>query len=70
MIEEVAFVGDTLFQPDYRPARADSLDGDARTLYQSGRKTLSLLDDMRIFTSYDYLVEGRDLFEWESTVRQ
>jgi glyoxylase-like metal-dependent hydrolase (beta-lactamase superfamily II) len=70
VIEDTAFVGDTLFQPDYGSARADFPGGDARKLYQSMRKILSLPEDTRIFTCHDYLAEGRDHFEWESTVRQ
>ena len=70
VIEDAAFVGDTLFQPDYGSARADFPGGDARALFRSMRKILSLPDDTRIFTCHDYLAEGRDHFEWESTVRQ
>ncbi len=70
LIEDAAFVGDTLFQPDYGSARADFPGGDARNLYRSMRKILSLPADTRIFTCHDYKAEGRDHFEWESTVRQ
>jgi len=70
VIEDAAFVGDTLFQPDYGSARADFPGGDARTLFKSMRKILSLPEDTRIFTCHDYKAEGRDHFEWESTVKE
>lgn len=70
VIEDAAFVGDTLFQPDYGTARADFPGGDARTLFQSIKKILSLPNDTRIFTCHDYLAEGRDQYQWESTVLQ
>ncbi len=70
LIEDAAFVGDTLFQPDYGSARADFPGGDARNLYRSMRKIFSLPADTRIFTCHDYKAEGRDHYEWESTVRQ
>ena len=70
LIEDAAFVGDTLFQPDYGSARADFPGGDARNLYRSMMRILSLPADTRIFTCHDYKAEGRDHFEWESTVRQ
>jgi glyoxylase-like metal-dependent hydrolase (beta-lactamase superfamily II) len=62
-----AFVGDTLFMPDYGTARCDFPGGDARTLYASTRAILSLPIDTRIFTCHDYGAEGRG-FAWESTV--
>ncbi len=68
IVEDAAFVGDTLFQPDYGTARADFPGGDARLLYRSIKKILSLPEDTRIFTCHDYLAEGRDQYEWESKV--
>ena len=59
-----------MFQPDYGSARADFPGGDARNLYRSMMRILSLPADTRIFTCHDYKAEGRDHFEWESTVRQ
>lgn len=70
LIEDAAFVGDTLFQPDYGSARADFPGGDARNLFQSMKKILSLPQSTRIYTCHDYLAAGRDHFEWESTVCQ
>jgi len=64
---DAAFVGDTLFMPDYGTARCDFPGGDARTLYASIRAILSLPDDTRIFTCHDYGTGDRG-FAWESTV--
>ena len=62
-----AFVGDTLFMPDYGTARCDFPGGDARTLYSSIRRILSLPGETRTFTCHDYGTDERD-FAWESTV--
>ena len=64
---DVAFVGDTLFMPDGGSARADFPGGDARTLYRSIRRVLSLPDEMRLFMCHDYGPNGRDI-RWETTV--
>jgi glyoxylase-like metal-dependent hydrolase (beta-lactamase superfamily II) len=63
-----AFVGDTLFMPDYGTARADFPGGDARTLYRSIRRLLSLPEETRLFLYHDYKAPGRDDFRWETTV--
>lgn len=68
LIGDAAFVGDTLFMPDYGTARADFPGGDARVLYRSIRKVLSLPPQTRLFVGHDYLPTGRDTFIWESTV--
>ncbi|MCH9750675.1 MAG: MBL fold metallo-hydrolase [Alphaproteobacteria bacterium] len=70
VIEDAAFVGDTLFMPDYGTARADFPGGDARTLYQSIQKILRLPPDTRIFVGHDYLPSTRDQIAWESTVAE
>lgn len=67
-IGDVAFVGDTLFMPDYGTARADFPGGDARTLYRSIRRLLSLPDKTRLFLCHDYKAPGRDDYRWETTV--
>lgn len=67
-IGDSVFVGDTLFMPDYGSARCDFPGGDARTLYRSIQKILSLPDDTRVFVGHDYLPQGRTEFVWESTV--
>lgn len=68
-IGDAAFVGDTLFMPDYGTARADFPGGDARTLYRSIRKILALDPDTRVFVGHDYLPPGRTEPKWETTVR-
>ncbi|HKR87995.1 MAG TPA: MBL fold metallo-hydrolase [Phenylobacterium sp.] len=68
-IGDAAFVGDTLFMPDYGTARADFPGGDAAALYRSIRKILSLPPETRLFVGHDYLPEhGRTEHRWESTV--
>lgn len=56
-----AFVGDTLFMPDYGTARTDFPGGSARTLYRSIRRILALPADTRLFTAHDYQPGGREL---------
>lgn len=70
LIEDAAFVGDTLFMPDYGTARADFPGGDARTLYQSIQKILNLPRETRIFVGHDYLPAGRTQVSWQSTVAE
>ncbi len=70
VVGDAAFVGDTLFMPDYGTARADFPGGDARTLYRSIQKILSLPPETRLFLCHDYKAPGRDAFVWETTVAQ
>jgi len=65
---DAAFVGDTLFMPDYGTARTDFPGGDAATLYRSIRRILELPAATRIFLCHDYKAPGRDEFKWETTV--
>jgi glyoxylase-like metal-dependent hydrolase (beta-lactamase superfamily II) len=67
-ISDAVFVGDTLFMPDYGTARADFPGGDARQLYRSIKKLLSLPGDTRLFMCHDYKAPGRDEYAWETTV--
>ena len=67
-IGDAVFVGDTLFMPDYGTARADFPGGDARQLYRSIRKLLSLPRETRLFLCHDYKAPGRDAYAWETTV--
>ena len=67
---DVAFVGDTLFMPDYGTARTDFPGGDAATLYRSIQRILALPAKTRIFLCHDYKAPGRDEYRWESTVGQ
>ncbi|GAB4373600.1 MAG: MBL fold metallo-hydrolase [Kiloniellaceae bacterium] len=68
VIGNAAFVGDTLFMPDFGTARCDFPGGDARTLYKSIQKILALPPETRIFLCHDYKAPGRDQYVWETTV--
>ena len=68
VVGDAAFIGDTLFMPDYGTARADFPGGNARALYRSARRVLSLPGATRLFLCHDYKVPGRSEFRWETTV--
>lgn len=65
---DAAFIGDTMFMPDYGTARADFPGGDARALYHSIRKILALPPETRLFLCHDYQTPERKQFVWETTV--
>ncbi len=69
IIGDAAFVGDTLFMPDGGTARADFPGGDAKELFNSIKKILSLPEKTRIFVCHDYMPQGREP-KWETTVGQ
>jgi glyoxylase-like metal-dependent hydrolase (beta-lactamase superfamily II) len=68
VIGDAAFVGDTMFMPDYGTARADFPGGDARRLYRSIRRLLRLPDRTRVFLCHDYKAPNREHFVWETTI--
>lgn len=68
VIGDAAFVGDTLFMPDFGTARCDFPGGSAHDLYNSIQRILSLPDSTRIFVGHDYKAPGRNDFAWETTV--
>ena len=68
VIGDAVFTGDTMFMPDYGTARADFPGGDARKLFQSLRRILSLPPETRLFMCHDYLPKGRTTYVWETTV--
>ena len=68
IVGEAVFVGDTMFMPDYGTARADFPGGNARTLFRSLRRILSLPHETRLFMCHDYLPKGRSEYVWETTV--
>ncbi|MDP1737564.1 MAG: MBL fold metallo-hydrolase [Caulobacter sp.] len=70
LIDDAAYVGDTLFMPDYGTARTDFPGGDAVALYRSIRRILALPPGTRIFVGHDYLPQGRTHFAWETTVAE
>src|SRR3984893_15853947 len=66
---DAAFIGDTLFMPDYGTARCDFPGGDARVLYRSINKVLSLPADTKLYMCHDYQPGGRPL-QFVSTVAE
>ena len=70
VIGDAAFVGDTLFMPDYGTARCDFPGGSAEVLYLSIQKILALPDATRVFVAHDYLPPGREDYQWETTVAE
>jgi glyoxylase-like metal-dependent hydrolase (beta-lactamase superfamily II) len=70
VIGDAAFVGDTLFMPDFGTARCDFPGGSAGMLYNSIQKILALPDATRLFVGHDYKAPGRDAFAWETTVAE
>ena len=70
VIGDAAFVGDTLFMPDFGTARCDFPGGSAHDLFNSIQRILSLPDQTRIFVGHDYKAPGRDQFAWETTVAE
>ena len=69
-VADAVFVGDTIFMPDYGTARADFPGGDARALYRSIKRILSLPGETRLFMCHDYKAPGREAFAWETTVAE
>mgnify|MGYP005676717871 FL=1 len=69
IVSDAVFVGDTLFMPDGGTARADFPGGDARILYKSIQKILSMPDETRLFVCHDYMPNGRPVL-WQTTVAQ
>jgi glyoxylase-like metal-dependent hydrolase (beta-lactamase superfamily II) len=68
VVGDAAFVGDTMFMPDYGSARADFPGGDARKLYRSVRRLMQLPDETRVFLCHDYKAPNREHFVWETTM--
>jgi glyoxylase-like metal-dependent hydrolase (beta-lactamase superfamily II) len=67
VVGDAAFIHDTLFMPDFGTARCDFPGGDARALWRTIQRILSLPDDTRLFSGHDYMPGGRAPV-WESTV--
>ena len=67
IIGNSAFVGDTIFMPDQGTARADFPGGDAKILFKSIKKLLSLPSEMTLYMCHDYGPNGRDI-EYLSTI--
>lgn len=65
-----AFVGDTLFMPDYGTARCDFPGGDAATLFRSVRRVLALPADTKLYMCHDYRPGGRPLAHVSTVAEQ
>lgn len=70
LIGDAAFVGDTLFMPDYGTARCDFPGGDARALYRSISRLFALPGSTRLFMCHDYLAPGREQHRYQTTVAE
>ena len=70
VIGDAAFVGDTLFMPDFGTARTDFPGGSAPQLYQSIQRILALPAATRLFMCHDYKAPGRDEYAWETSVAE
>lgn len=68
IIGDAAFVGDTMFMPDYGTARTDFPGGDAQQLYKSIRRLMALPAETRVFLCHDYKAPNRDQYVWETTI--
>lgn len=68
LIGDAAFVGDTLFMPDYGTARCDFPGGDARTLYRSIQRLFTLPEETRLFLCHDYKAPGREEYQGQTSV--
>ncbi len=70
VIGNAAFVGDTLFMPDFGTARCDFPGGDAAQLYRSIQRIFALPPETRLFMCHDYKAPGRNDYAWETTVAE
>ena len=69
VIGNSAFVGDTIFMPDQGTARADFPGGDAKILFKSIKKLLSLPNEMQLYMCHDYAPNGREI-KYQSTIAE
>ncbi len=70
LIGDAAFVGDTLFMPDFGTARCDFPGGNAEILYDSIQRIFELPENTRLFMCHDYKAPGRDEHAWETTIAE
>ena len=71
LVGDAAFVGDTLFAPDYGTARCDFPGGDAARLFDSVQRLYALPPETRLFLCHDYPPEGRaPRCEWSVAEQQ
>ncbi|AJR06198.1 MBL fold metallo-hydrolase [Photobacterium gaetbulicola] len=67
LVNQNAFIGDTLFMPDFGSARCDFPGGDAKQLFGSIQRIYALPDSTRLWVCHDYQPGGREL-EYQTTV--
>jgi|TARA_B100001123_G_scaffold155800_1_gene180479 glyoxylase-like metal-dependent hydrolase (beta-lactamase superfamily II) len=67
LIENMLFVGDSIFMPDFGTARCDFPGGSANDLYASAQRLLGLPDSTKVFVGHDYGPGGRSI-AWETTI--
>ena len=70
VIGDAAFIGDTLFMPDFGTARADFPGGSATNLYASIQRILTLPEETRLFLCHDYKTKTRETFCWQTTIAE
>ncbi|MFC3284849.1 MBL fold metallo-hydrolase [Litchfieldella rifensis] len=70
VVGDAAFIGDTLFMPDYGTARCDFPGGDARSMYRSIHKVLALSPETRLFLCHDYKAPGREEYQHQTSVAE
>ncbi|MEJ5136765.1 MULTISPECIES: MBL fold metallo-hydrolase [Acinetobacter] len=68
VIGDAAFVGDTLFMPDYGTARCDFPKGSAAQLYDSVMEIFNLPEHTRLYLCHDYLSESRQDFHCQTDI--
>lgn len=70
VIQDAAFVGDTLFMPDYGTARADFPGACAAELYRSIQKILALPEDTTLYMCHDYGTAERSEYLCRTSVAE
>ena len=70
VFDGAAFVGDTIFMPDFGTARTDFPGGDAATLYRSIRRILALPPETELYMCHDYGSDQRSGFDFLTTVAE
>ena len=70
VVGDAAFIGDTLFAPDYGTARCDFPGGNARALHRSIQRILGLPDQTRLYQCHDYPPDGREPVAFTTVARQ
>lgn len=70
LVGDAAFIGDTLFMPDYGTARCDFPGGDAQQLYRSIQRLFALPAQTRLFLCHDYLPPERSEYCCQTSVAE